>query len=285
MPPLIATLEGDPTKKRGRSYLKHFAATLSFFFAVAFVPASSLGVSPLVSDESIRVLIVTGDHDFNSDTFFQVFEGHDDIDIFRHHNKKGQNTHLDDISEWDYDVLLLYNMTLPITDGQRRNLKTLLDRGVGLFPLHHGILTYSEWLESKEIYGREFTWEEFGGHNDQEYVAKVADPKHPITDGFGDFQVMDETYTNYYGADRPNNHVLLTTTHQPSDAVLAWVRNYSKARVFCLQLGHDTPTYTNSNYRALVARGIRWVAGRLPESAGGEVLDATTIYRRESSKE
>ena len=161
--------------------MKHFAGKLSFFFAVAFAPASSSGVGPLVADESIRVLIVTGDHSFNTETFFQVFEGHDDIEVFRHHNEKGQNTHLDGISEWDYDVLLLYNMTSPISDSQRRTLKTLLDQGVGLFPLHHGILTYSEWLESEEIYGREFTWEEFDGHNDQEDVVKVADPKHPIT--------------------------------------------------------------------------------------------------------
>jgi type 1 glutamine amidotransferase len=55
---------------------------------------------------------------------------------------------------------------------------------------------------------------------------------------------------------------LLKTAHPKNDPELAWVTRYGNSRVFYLMLGHDHSAYENPNYRELVARGIRWAAGR-----------------------
>jgi type 1 glutamine amidotransferase len=44
---------------------------------------------------------------------------------------------------------------------------------------------------------------------------------------------------------------------------IAWTRRFGQARVFCLESGHDRQTFGDPNYRQVVARGIRWVAGRI----------------------
>jgi type 1 glutamine amidotransferase len=44
---------------------------------------------------------------------------------------------------------------------------------------------------------------------------------------------------------------------------IAWTRRFGKARVFCLESGHDHQTFVDPNYRQAVARGIQWTAGRI----------------------
>ncbi len=88
----------------------------------------------------------------------------------------------------------------------------------------------------------------------------MADPAHPITNGLNTFEIHDETY------DRcevdPTVRVLLTTNHPRNNKELVWVKKYRNSRVCYIQLGHDHHAYENPNYRLLVARGIRWAAGR-----------------------
>ena len=103
--------------------------------------------------------------------------------------------------------------------------------------------------------------------HDQDVEVHIADTDHPITRGLKDFQIHDETY-KYYDTD-PAARVLLTTDHPKSDPELAWVKQYGNSRVVYLQLGHDHLAYENPSYRTLVARSIRWTAGRAadPEAA------------------
>ena len=88
----------------------------------------------------------------------------------------------------------------------------------------------------------------------------VADAEHPITRGMKGFTIHDETYCDY--DTDPNARVLLTTDHPKNDEELAWVKEYGRSRVFYLMLGHDHYAYEDPNFRQLVARGIRWAAGR-----------------------
>jgi len=63
---------------------------------------------------------------------------------------------------------------------------------------------------------------------------------------------------------------LVSTDHPSSDKPIAWVHNYRRARVFGYQSGHDAKAWTKKSFRQLMARGIRWTAGRLPATADTE---------------
>jgi type 1 glutamine amidotransferase len=56
--------------------------------------------------------------------------------------------------------------------------------------------------------------------------------------------------------------VLLTTDHPASDAPLAWVSAYPKARVVYVQLGHGSEAHRDPGYRRLVLNAVRWTAGK-----------------------
>jgi hypothetical protein len=56
--------------------------------------------------------------------------------------------------------------------------------------------------------------------------------------------------------------LLLKTDHPKNDPELAWVKDYGKSRVFYLMLGHDAKAWENPMFTEILARGIRWAAGR-----------------------
>ena len=252
---------------------------LSFGGGLSAVAANS----PAAHPDPLQVVVITGDHWFNEKTFLEVFQGNADIQ-FVHAPQKDHDEIFEDVSSWNYDVMVLYHFS-QITPSPKRqeNCKELLQRGVGLVVLHHGTLTYPQWPESEQIFGRKRdVGGPFGYYLNQRYTVRLADPTHPILQGMTDFAVEDETYTRYYGEPRPDNHILLTTEHRPSDPELAWTRSYAHARVFAFQLGHDTPVFTNANYKRILAQGSRWTSGRLPAKAGEPALTGDSRFREQN---
>jgi opacity protein-like surface antigen len=61
-------------------------------------------------------------------------------------------------------------------------------------------------------------------------------------------------------------HVLISTDHPRSDKTIAWVHPYGKARVFGYQSGHDAKVWTDANFQRLMAQGMRWASGRVPDA-------------------
>ena len=218
--------------------------------------------------EKIRVVVVTGGHGFNAKAFYSLFEGYDDIEFVRA-PQKDHSELFEDVSNWPYDVIVLYNMTQRISDKRRSNFVALLKKGVGLVVLHHALAAFQNWPEFKKIVGGKYylrpTVEDGVNHPRSAYKhgvrfkVKVADPKHPVTAGIGDFEIHDETYRGYFVD--PSVHVLLTTDEPSSGKVLAWAKTYENARVCYIQLGHDANAYSNPAYRKFIYQAIRWAAG------------------------
>ena len=222
-------------------------------------------VKPL--PEKIKVVVLTGGHDFEREQFFKLFEGYDDIE-YTEFQLKDHSEIFEDVSDWDYDVIILYNMTQEISTKRRRNFARLLRRqGVGLVALHHMLGAYQEWPQYRKITGAKYFLKETDGNRASTYKhdidmnVHIEDASHPIMRGMSDFQIHDEGY-KYCGFE-DDNHVLFTTNHQDSDQTIGWVRNVGKARVCGIMLGHDHYAYENPNFRKLVARAIRWTASRL----------------------
>jgi type 1 glutamine amidotransferase len=218
----------------------------------------------------LKVVVVTGGHGFEHDPFFKIF---DEIEQIKYVEavQKDHSELFEDISKWDYDVMLFYNMTQNISEQRRKNFLALLDKGVGVVALHHTMGAYQQWPEFKKIIGTKYYLKEAVEdgvqlkaatyQHDLDIAVQVKDKNHPITRGMSDFTIHDEAYKNCW-FDK-GNHVLLTTDHEMSDKTVGWVRQYRNAKVCTIQLGHDSKAYANGNFRKLLKRAILWTAGRL----------------------
>jgi len=224
------------------------------------------------AEKKLNVAVVTGGHGFNKAEFVKLFEGHRDIE----HVAKPQKDHselFEDITDWPFDVIVLFNMTQRISKTRQQNFLKLLDRGVGLVVLHHAIANFQGWPEYEKMIGAKYHLKPTviqgvkhpgsGYKHGVDMRIHVEDPNHPITKGLSDFTIHDETYCRQSFAG--DNHLLLTTDHPTSDKPIAWVRTHRKARVCTIQLGHGPPTYNDKNCRRIVAQAIRWTARRLSE--------------------
>ncbi len=221
---------------------------------------------------TLKVAVLTGGHGFEQKPFTEMFNS----DPFKgmkctEIKLKDHSEIFEDISDWDYDVIVMYNMTQNISQKRRDNFKKLLDRGIGYVCLHHNMGAFQAWPEFKKIAGGKYYvkptkegGKEIRGStykHDLDMDIKVADKSHPITRGLKDFKIHDEGY-KYCGFEK-DNHVLLTVDHPESDRTVCWVRKYGKSKVCGLQLGHDGKAYANPNYRKVLSRAILWTAGRL----------------------
>ena len=220
--------------------------------------------------EEIKVAIVTGGHDFDREPFFELFDSFENIEYVEA-VQSDQSELFEDISGWDYDVILLYNMTQEISPRRQENFVKLLEDGVGVVAIHHSIGAFQGWSEYKRIIGSKFYLEETqeggvvhkaGGYkHDVDFTLYVKDSQHPVTRDLRDFLIHDETYKGCVF--EPDNRVLLTTNHPTSDEPVCWVRNYKGGRVFYVQVGHGPEVFFDENYRKLICQAIGWCVGRL----------------------
>ena len=222
------------------------------------------------SAKKLNVAVVTGGHPFNEPEFFKLFQGYDDI-AYKSLPQKTGGELFEDVTDWPYDVIVLYNFNQTITPKQQENFLKLLDKGVGLVILHHANAAYNNWPLFWKIAGVEYhfkPWEEGGVKMAQsgykgnvKFKIHVADPNHPVTRELKDYDFLDETYCRT--SVDPDVHALLTTDEPSSDKTIGWVKTFAKSRVCYVQSGHDEKAYQNPNYRTLVVRGIRWTAGKM----------------------
>ena len=217
--------------------------------------------------KSIRILVVTGGHEYNTEKFnemlgnlgkgitYNVMELPGAYDMFLPENRS------------KYDVLVFYHMWQKISDEQAANFEDCIRQGKPVVVLHHSICAYDDWPEYIKIIGGKYfhkptsvngkTYPVSSYIHDLRFNVKIADPANPVTKGISDFEIFDETYKDYYV--EPGVTPLLTTDEPSSTSVIGWSKIYGKSRIVTLQSGHDVPTFENPNYRKLVKQAIEWV--------------------------
>lgn len=215
----------------------------------------------------IRILVITGGHDYKMDQFnqmlsslgenitFQIAELPAAYDMFLPENRN------------KYDVLVFYHMWQKITDEQANVLAGCIREGKPLVALHHSICAYDDWPEYFNIIGGKYfhkptvvRGKEYPACtyiHDLHFKVRIVDRKNPVTKGLIDFDIFDETYKGYYVEEGITP--LLTTDEPSSTPVIGWSKTYGKSRVVTLQSGHDVPTFENPNYRKLLKQSIEWV--------------------------
>jgi type 1 glutamine amidotransferase len=240
------------------------AATLTFS------RPALLAAEPAPAQDKIRAVIVTGGHGYDAKNFAVLLQSVEDV-TFEIRADKDPNALFDDIQDWKHHVVILYNLTPGITERQRENLLTLLEKGVGLVVWHHALADYSVWPEFEKIAGARY-WMKAGqrdgvpvpgsgARNNVKLKMKIEDSDHPITRGVTDFEIVDEPYVRQTFV--PDNRILVSTDNPASDKPIAWLPKYGKARIFSYQSGHDAKVWSHDSFRKLWSQGIRWAAGRL----------------------
>ena len=215
----------------------------------------------------IRILVITGGHDYNIEKFNQMLGGlGNDIswhvaelpgayDMFLPENRN------------KYDVLVFYHMWQTITVEQEKILADCIRQGKPLLVLHHSICAFDDWTEYTNIIGGKYfhkptilNGKEYPACSyihDLHFKVRIVGPDNPVTKGLSDFEIFDETYKGFYVGEGVTP--LLTTDEPSSTPVIGWSKMYGKARVVTLQSGHDSPTFENPNYRKLLRQAIEWV--------------------------
>jgi type 1 glutamine amidotransferase len=217
----------------------------------------------------VRVLVVTGGHDFEKEQFFKVFKDNPDISLQAVEHPKAQALFQAGAAK-DYDVIVMYDFNQPIDDEAKANFVARLKEGKGLVVLHHAIATYPKWPEYWKIIGAHYYLEKTtvdgvekarsAYKHGMDFTLRVADPGHPVTRGVKDYEIHDETYKWFDVA--PECHPLLTTDEPESNKVVAWAKTYENARVVYMQSGHDHFAYENPNFQRVLRQAIGWVAKR-----------------------
>jgi type 1 glutamine amidotransferase len=224
---------------------------------------------PAPSQKPLRVLVVTGGHDFEREAFTAMWNSLDGVEWTEARHPDAHKLLTPEAGK-AYDVVALYDMWAPITPEARTAFAELIRKGKGLVALHHCLAGYPDWPEfDKMIGGRYFQSVPAGAGPEVKastyvdavpYRVHVADRKHPIVRGIEDFDITDEVYGSF-GVE-PDSKPLLTATEPRSGPVIGWTRTYGKARTCYLMLGHDHVAYTDANYRKLVVQALFWAARR-----------------------
>lgn len=216
----------------------------------------------------IRILLVTGGHDFDREPFLAMFQDQPDITV-QHVEHPNVHDFFAPNKADTYDVMVWYDMYKPISETARKNLQQLIKNGKPLVALHHALANYRDWTGIFDILGGHVFMKKDGSPTDFSYTHGVdytitpANKNHPILKGVTPFKINDETYKGYDVL--PTVTPLLTTDHPKSGKLVGWTHRYGKGNVVYLANGHDAHAYNNPNYRRLVMQSIRWVAGFLPD--------------------
>ncbi len=239
-----------------------FALGLVLISCAAFA-AESAGDSA----GKIRLVVITGGHDFENEPFFKLFKDNPDV-TFQAVEHPNAHAFFKADAASQYDVLVCYDMHQPISEEAKADFIARLKEGKGLVVLHHAIASYQQWPEYWKIIGARYYLQKtmvdgvekarsaykHGVH----FRVHVADPAHPVTRGVSDYDLHDETYRLFDVA--ADCHTLLTTEEPESNKVIGWAKTYENARVVYLQSGHDHFAYENPNFQQILRQAIRWTA-------------------------
>ena len=172
--------------------MKHSISTAFFaLLGLTTLLAAQCTAADVASDASakkIRVAVITGGHPFNQPEFFKLFQGYDDITYKSLPQATGGEV-FDNIADWPYDVIVLYNFNQKITPQQQENFVKLLEKGVGLVILHHANAAYNNWPLFWKIAGVEYHFQPrvengvqmgtSGFKGDVKFKVHVVDPESP----------------------------------------------------------------------------------------------------------
>jgi type 1 glutamine amidotransferase len=242
------------------------------FFALLLAATSAFWISgsSARADEAggkIKALIITGEdvsaHNWKETTAavrkILLDNGHFDVTVSE--DLKPIES-ADTLKEYDVIVLLRCNRTGKLSGDGKKNLLEFVRGGKGLYVQHLASASFADWPEFGKLCGRHWVMGKGkSGHGPRgQFDAKIADDKHPITDGLKSFRADDELYAKLEG--KEPIHVLVEADSdwsKKTEPLVFW-RPYGEGRMVHCTLGHDARAMAVPEETTLILRGIQWAA-------------------------
>lgn len=245
-----------------------------FFFVFLLTLSAVFGAEASADNgernSRIRVLIVTGGHDYDKPEFKRFIASFPELAV-EWAELPRDRSRLAPGLERDFDVLLLYDQdNTPLTDEEKANFVALLDAGIGLFALHHHLSAHQDWDEHYDLIGgRDFWQKDVNLFRGKEYPRssfidnvdieiRIADPDHPIVAGVKPFVIRDEAYGRC--PVRPDVHVVLSSPTPSATPQVAWTWRCGKSSVFVNMLGHGPSAWNQPEFGRVFIQAIRYLA-------------------------
>jgi type 1 glutamine amidotransferase len=241
---------------------------LSFMAAGSMTLFLLTGFANPSTAQKIKVLVITGGHEFEHVPFYDVFNALQNIG----YDTLVQPQANELIASPDvnrYDVLVFYDLVDSLLPAQQQAYINLLNKGKAIIFLHHSLVSYQNWPEFIKIVGGQYHTNAVvvngdtlraNYEHDVTIPVKVEDKQHPVTRGINDFEILDEIYGEVEIL--PTVKPLLSTTQPKSMRYVAWINHYGNSDVLYIQLGHGPTAYANANYRKLIQQAIEWSAAQ-----------------------
>ena len=216
-----------------------------------------------LSASKLKILIVTGGHDFDRVSFFQMFDSLSNLTYTELIHPEAR-VQLGTVNLNSFDAVVFYDMPKTITDEEKKSYYRLLKAGKGLLFLHHSICAYQDWPEYESIVGGKYYEtkkdDKFGAssyQHDVDFKVHIIQSSHPVTKGLKDFVLHDEIYGNLEVL--PESYPLLSTDHPKSNMLIGWTLKKSNSKIVFIQPGHDKNSFNNLNYRKLIKQAIIYI--------------------------
>jgi type 1 glutamine amidotransferase len=164
-------------------------------------------------------------------------------------------------------VVFFTSGDLGLHAGQKQALLDFVGRGGGFAGFHSATDTEYGWPEYHDLVGATFD-----GHPwHEDVVVRVDAPTHPAVRALGaELALYEEIYQ--FRDVRPGSTVLISLDpssvdvslgkNNPWGHPLVWARGGDAGRVFYCALGHESSTWEDPRFQAMLADGIGWVLGR-----------------------
>lgn len=217
--------------------------------------------------QDLKILVVTGGHKFDRESFFAMFDSMDGIQ-YEEAIQPRANEMIASGAADQYDVLVFYDMYQEISPDQKEALLKLLKQGQPMLFFHHSLVSYQNWPEFEKIIGgRYFDETRYKGtpedgfstyQHDTDIPMHIMAENHPATKGLADFVLFDEVYGNTVVL--PGVIPLVGTNHPKSTPVISWENHYGNATIIYIQPGHGKSCFENANYRRLMEQSIKYLA-------------------------
>lgn len=154
----------------------------------------------------------------------------------------------------NYDGLMIYANHDQITPEQEEALKSYIQGGKALIPIHSASFCFQNSPWYIEAVGGQFST-----HGTGDFTAKIVDKDSPIMEGINEFETWDETYV--HSQLNPDMHVLMERVDENGSEPYTWTLEEGKGRVFYTAYGHNEKTWEKKDFQNLVANGILWAVG------------------------
>lgn len=230
-------------------------------FVLIVLLALSFGTA---KSQSLKVMLVTGGHAFDTLQFFQMFDSFEGVE-YEHFAQPQANREIAKGTAENFDVLVFYDMWNKISEREKMAYMKLTKQGMPMLFLHHSIASYQKWKHFENIIGGKYFEQRksvpedlWSSYEHNVWLYCFVDNHSPITSGINDFRFFDEAYDNVRVSD--NVTTLLSTKHPKSMDYVAWKHVYNNSNIIYIQPGHDKRTYENEAYRKLLYQAIKYLA-------------------------